>query len=531
MRREGGSRKASQEPAPEGEEEMPEYREEVPERVQQEQEVLRPPSTSPDSPGGKAPVRETPRVQVTAQSEEPAERSGSTGTALEGMNRLRERFHAAGAFLTGAESLLRERRLMQSGAAAQLRILLAEIRIKLAGAEIAFEEACTSYPNDPEVFADVEVKVSEAEGKLAEAERLLLGGEVAGTELQAIRGRLKIELGRLKIELAEARIGLAGFSLPHEGGAAPIPEQRAAPGHHEAAPAATPPISRPVPSEPTPKMRPLPQERISEPEEELKSVGVPRERVRIPGEETESPVLAPPPASPAPPPIIEPLDDESPFETGIASERSRIVVEGPAGGVEIPAGPRERVKIPEAEGTEGGAVPAADRKVTIPAGTKEPEAVANPDERRISVRATEVERTLLVEDLNRQGIALRKAGRSEEALACFDRALELEPSSTATLHNRGVALRSLGRFEEALASFDRVLASEPENHVVWFNRGLTLGRAGRFEEALDAFEHVLDLDPRHAAASYNKGRILEKLGRQEEAAAWLAKATELGYRG
>lgn len=47
--------------------------------------------------------------------------------------------------------------------------------------------------------------------------------------------------------------------------------------------------------------------------------------------------------------------------------------------------------------------------------------------------------------------------RFEEALACYDRALTLDPSYAEAWHNRGCALRALRRDEEALESFNRAL--------------------------------------------------------------------------
>ncbi|MFQ5880540.1 MAG: tetratricopeptide repeat protein, partial [Dehalococcoidia bacterium] len=44
---------------------------------------------------------------------------------------------------------------------------------------------------------------------------------------------------------------------------------------------------------------------------------------------------------------------------------------------------------------------------------------------------------------------LYRLGRYEEALASYDRSLELRPDAAATLNNRGIALDDLGRYEEA----------------------------------------------------------------------------------
>jgi tetratricopeptide (TPR) repeat protein len=45
----------------------------------------------------------------------------------------------------------------------------------------------------------------------------------------------------------------------------------------------------------------------------------------------------------------------------------------------------------------------------------------------------------------------------EDAIASFDKALELKPDLHEAWNNRGNALNDLGRWEEAIASYDKAL--------------------------------------------------------------------------
>src|SRR5207302_898025 len=60
-----------------------------------------------------------------------------------------------------------------------------------------------------------------------------------------------------------------------------------------------------------------------------------------------------------------------------------------------------------------------------------------------------------------RGNALRALGRLEDAVAAFDRALQLAPDFEAALDNRGRTLRDLKRFDEAARSFARLVAVAP----------------------------------------------------------------------
>ncbi len=76
---------------------------------------------------------------------------------------------------------------------------------------------------------------------------------------------------------------------------------------------------------------------------------------------------------------------------------------------------------------------------------------------------------------------LWKSGEPEKALACLDRAIELNSGNADSYANRGLLLQQLGRFEEALASFDRVLELDPKHVDALANRAVILHMSARFD--------------------------------------------------
>jgi tetratricopeptide (TPR) repeat protein len=63
----------------------------------------------------------------------------------------------------------------------------------------------------------------------------------------------------------------------------------------------------------------------------------------------------------------------------------------------------------------------------------------------------------------KKGAALVKSDRSQEALPCIDKALELDPKNVEALVNKGTALYALGGHEEAFQCCYRTLARDPKN--------------------------------------------------------------------
>src|SRR5262249_41612719 len=91
-----------------------------------------------------------------------------------------------------------------------------------------------------------------------------------------------------------------------------------------------------------------------------------------------------------------------------------------------------------------------------------------------------------------------RQGHGENALACLDRAVGLDPKSAPAWSNRSNVLAELGRPVDALDSADRALALDPDCSDGWGNRGRALAMQGRVEEALHAFEKGCQLKPADA---------------------------------
>ncbi len=120
-----------------------------------------------------------------------------------------------------------------------------------------------------------------------------------------------------------------------------------------------------------------------------------------------------------------------------------------------------------------------------------------------------------------RGLDLYNLGRNEEAIASYDKALQIKSDYNAVWNNRGIDLSKLGRYEEAIASYDKALQINPDKHESWDGRGVALFHLGRYEEAIASFDKTLQINPSDDIAWYNRGFTLDKLGRYGEAiASW-----------
>ncbi len=127
------------------------------------------------------------------------------------------------------------------------------------------------------------------------------------------------------------------------------------------------------------------------------------------------------------------------------------------------------------------------------------------------------------------GSILNRAGRPEEAIPMFQRALRLNPFPPASYYSSfGSALLNTRRFEEAVSAFKKALQLSPDS--IWAHYGLayTYIYAGRPEEAIPFYQKVIQLSPSGPFYFYSGfGVALRNAGQFEEAVSAYKKALQL----
>lgn len=82
-------------------------------------------------------------------------------------------------------------------------------------------------------------------------------------------------------------------------------------------------------------------------------------------------------------------------------------------------------------------------------------------------------------------------GNEEQALADFDKGIEVEPDYATIYHNKGWYLNKLGRHQEAIMCFDKTLELEPKRAVTYENLADAYLHLGLTEKAVEAFRQAL----------------------------------------
>ena len=125
-------------------------------------------------------------------------------------------------------------------------------------------------------------------------------------------------------------------------------------------------------------------------------------------------------------------------------------------------------------------------------------------------------------ELQQRGIEAHRAGRFDEAEACYRTLLQAHPHP-AFLCNLGLALVGQRRHPEAVPLFERAIAARPDDANARVALANALIFSDRPAEALAICEAVLARDRGNADARHNRAVALRALNRHREAVAeWLA---------
>ncbi len=92
-----------------------------------------------------------------------------------------------------------------------------------------------------------------------------------------------------------------------------------------------------------------------------------------------------------------------------------------------------------------------------------------------------------------RGMACTRRRNYAEALASFERGLQIDPSSVEALLGMGNALYALERYGDALSMYDRALVVVPERPALHLARSNALDALGRCDEAHQAYDQALAL--------------------------------------
>ena len=112
-----------------------------------------------------------------------------------------------------------------------------------------------------------------------------------------------------------------------------------------------------------------------------------------------------------------------------------------------------------------------------------------------------------------RGLDLEERGAPlEDAVAAYQKAIELNPGAAGALVNLGTIYYHLHRFKESLNYYERAIAVDPRYPLAHFNLGNLCDEWGQLDRANEHYRTALKLNPNYADAHYNMALLNERKG-------------------
>ena len=118
---------------------------------------------------------------------------------------------------------------------------------------------------------------------------------------------------------------------------------------------------------------------------------------------------------------------------------------------------------------------------------------------------------------NNLGNLQRKLGQLDEAITSCEQALKIKPDYAEAHHNLGNAQLDLNQLDAAVSSYNRALKIKPDFAEAHNNLGNAQMNLNRLEAAIESYEQALQIKPDYAEAYSNLGNALAQQGRLDEA--------------
>lgn len=118
-------------------------------------------------------------------------------------------------------------------------------------------------------------------------------------------------------------------------------------------------------------------------------------------------------------------------------------------------------------------------------------------------------------------------GKSAEAVACWEKALESAPDYAYAYDGLGTVAAQRGEYDRAVAHFRKSLALEPNAPKTRLDLAKALIKGGRLDEAAETLQRHVELDPRSAEGQVLLGQVQLQREEYEKAKQALSAAEAL----
>jgi superkiller protein 3 len=131
---------------------------------------------------------------------------------------------------------------------------------------------------------------------------------------------------------------------------------------------------------------------------------------------------------------------------------------------------------------------------------------------------------------NNMGLSYFKKGNHDKAIECYEKALKIKEDSIETFNNMGIAYNGKGNYDKAMECYEKAVEIKNDFPDAFYNMGITYSRKGNYDKAIECFEKAVEIRKDFHQASGNSGFLYFKMGNLEKAKHFCLRSIESGNK-
>jgi len=126
-----------------------------------------------------------------------------------------------------------------------------------------------------------------------------------------------------------------------------------------------------------------------------------------------------------------------------------------------------------------------------------------------------------------KGLEYYKTGKLDEAIAGYNKAIDLNPRDSDAYLNRGVAYHDKELYDQAIYDYGKVIELKPQDAIAYSNRCESYRKKKIYDQAISDCTTAINIKPDYATAFNNRGAAYDGKRLHDQAVSDYSKAIEL----
>lgn len=114
-----------------------------------------------------------------------------------------------------------------------------------------------------------------------------------------------------------------------------------------------------------------------------------------------------------------------------------------------------------------------------------------------------------------------------QAISCYQKAIEINPNFFLAYNNLGTAYTSLGQHQQAITCIQKAIEIDSNSAEAYTNLGSAYVSSGQHQQSISYYQKAIEINSNFSVAHYSLGTVYAFLGQHQQAITCLQKAIEI----